>query len=64
MTLQIDLNLDEAYTVIDLGGDIATEVARSMPGLREILRLMGTPREMIDDVVSRIDQERSLRVTF
>ena len=64
MRLHINVALDEAYTVADLDGDIATEVARSPQGLREILKLMGTPREMIEDVVSRINHERSLHITF
>ena len=64
MNLRIDLNLDDAYTVADLDGDIATEVARLIIGLREILKLMGASREMIDDVISRIGQERSVQITF
>ena len=64
MNLKVDLNLDGAYTVADLEGEIITEVARSMQGLREILKIMGAPREMIDDVVRRIDQERSIQITY
>jgi hypothetical protein len=62
--LQIDFNLDEAYTVADLDGDIATEVARSVQGLREILRLMGAPREMTEDIITRIHQERIIQVVY
>ena len=64
MRLKVDVNLDDAYTVADLDGDIATEVARSFAGLREILKLMGTPREMIENVLERINQERSVQITF
>ena len=64
MRLKIDVNLDDANTVVDLDGDIATEVARSIQGLREILKLMRAPQEMIDDVLCRIDQERSLEITY
>ncbi len=64
MNLKIDLNLDEAYTVADLDGDIATEVVRSIVGLREVLRLMGAPPHMIDSVISRIGQERSIQINY
>jgi len=64
MRLQIDFNLDEAYTVADLDGDIAIEVARSVRGLREVLRLMGAPPDMIEDIVSRINQERIIQIAF
>jgi len=64
MRLKIDLNLDEAYTVADLDGDIATEVVRSMAGLREILKMMGTPRDLIDSVIQRIASEKSIQITY
>jgi len=64
MRLQVDLNLDEAFTVADLDGDIATEVVLSIKGLREVLKLMGTPRDVIENVVHRINQERSIQITF
>ena len=64
MNLKIDLNLDEAYTVADLDGDIITEVARSTQGLREILKVMGAPRDVIEDVLARINNERSLQITY
>ncbi|HEY1240173.1 MAG TPA: hypothetical protein VGF16_06430 [Bryobacteraceae bacterium] len=64
MRLKVDLNLDEAYTIADLDGDIATEVARSMAGLREILKLMGAPRDLIESVLQRIDSEKSIQITY
>ena len=64
MNLKIDLNLDDAYTVADLDGEIATEVVRSIVGLREVLRLMGAPPHMVDSVISRISQERSIQINY
>jgi hypothetical protein len=64
MRLQIDSSLGAGYTVADLDGDIATEVVRSDAGLREILKLMRAPRDVIENVVGRLDRERSIQVDY
>lgn len=63
MRIQIDSSVD-AYTIIDLDGDIATEVVRSGAGVWEILGLMRVPRDVIRDVVDRLGQQPSIQITF
>ena len=64
MRLQIDSSLGAGYTVADLDGDIATEVVRSDAGLREVLKLMRAPKEVTEDVIIRLNHERSIQVSF
>jgi hypothetical protein len=56
--------LDAGYTVSDLDGEIATEVVRSDAGLWEILGLMRAPRDLIRDVISRLEAEKSIQITY
>ncbi len=64
MRLEITNSSGGGYTIADLDGDIATEVVRSDAGLWEILGLMRTPRDLIRDVIGRLDQERSIQITY
>jgi len=64
MRLQIDHSLGAGYTITDLDGDIATEVVRSAAGLWEILGLMRVPRDVIMDLISRLNQEHSIQITY
>ena len=56
--------LGAGYTVSDLDGDIATEVVRSDAGLWEVLGLMRAPRDLIRDVIDRLEVEKSIQVTY
>lgn len=63
MRIQIESTVD-AYTIIDLDGEIATEVVRSGAGVWEILGLMRVPRDVIRDVVDHLGQQPSIQITF
>ena len=64
MRLQIDGSLGAGYTIADLDGDIATEVVRSVAGLREVLGLMRAPRDVVDGVVFGLDFQRSIQIDY
>ena len=61
MRLEIKTSLDAGYTVSDLDGDIATEVVRSDAGLGGLMR---APRDLIRDVISRLEAEKSIQITY
>jgi hypothetical protein len=52
------------YSVSDLDGDIATELVNSRAELRNILKTMGMPPEMIENTVGRLNSERLVEVGF
>jgi len=64
MRLEITSSTSGGYTISDLDGDIATEVVRSDAGLWEILGMMRTPRDLIRDVIDRLDEERSIQISY
>ena len=64
MRLEIKTSLGAGYTVSDLDGDIATEVVRSDQGLWEVLGLMRTPRDMIRDVIDRLEVENTIQIDY
>jgi hypothetical protein len=64
MRLRIEATLGVGYIVSDLDGEIATEVVRSMPGVMEVLKLMRTPSSFIEDVIKRLEHEKSVEITF
>jgi hypothetical protein len=62
--LEIKSSLGAGYTVSDLDGDIATEVVRSDQGLWEVLGLMRAPRDVIRDVITRLECENSINISY
>ena len=64
MRLEIKSSLGAGYTVSDLDGDIATEVCRSDAGLWEVLGLMRAPRDVIRNVIDRLEAENTIQIDY